>query len=132
MAKVGAPLKYSPENIEKICQLLSKYIDENDVPILAEFCYLNDVSRQALYASQYPQFATLREKCLTKKEANLERLAANGAWDTRMAIFSLRQLGWTDRKEVEHSGSVDSKVQIYLPANNRMLQEVVDDEEEED
>lgn len=88
----------------------SKYIEDTDIPIIAEFAYQHDVTRQSLY--DYDAFSTLLKKAIAKKEAQLERLALMGQVDKTMAIFSLKQLGWSDRQQVEHSGSDDTPVRI--------------------
>ena len=46
-------------------------------------------------------FSTLLKKCIAKKEANLEKGALTGKLNPSMAIFSLKQLGWRDKKEEE-------------------------------
>lgn len=105
---MGRPRKYNDEQIKEIQASLEKYIKETDIPILAEFAYLNEVSRQTLY--DYEEFSTLIKRAVDKKEAALERKALNGEIDKTMAIFSLKQLGWRDKHEVEHSGGVTIQI----------------------
>ena len=98
MAKTGRPLKYNEEQVAEICEKFEKYINETDLPIIAEFAYMNDLCRQGLY--DYPEFSTLLKKLVDKKEAQLEKLGALNIINSTMAIFSLKQLGWTDKQEI--------------------------------
>ena len=59
----------------------------------------------------YDEFSALRKRAIDKKEAQLERMALSGDVDKTMAIFSLKQLGWSDKQQVEHSGGVTINVQ---------------------
>ena len=97
--KMGRPKRYSPEEAEIIIEKFNKYIDENDLPIVCEFAYQNNVNRDALYYN--PEFSTVLKKCTTKKEAQLEKLAAFNVINSSMAIFSLKQLGWSDKQEID-------------------------------
>jgi len=44
--------KNSKQKNEEILRKLEKYINDTDIPILAEFCYLNNIRRQFLYENQ--------------------------------------------------------------------------------
>jgi hypothetical protein len=100
--KRGAPVtKWTPERISKFIEKLDKYILENDIPIAAEFAYINGISKQTLY--DLPELSDSIKRLISKKEANLEKLALYGEIDKTMAIFSLKQLGWRDKTEVEVS-----------------------------
>jgi hypothetical protein len=100
----GRPRNHTADEVEIIKQLLADYIDETNIPILVEFAYQNDISRDDLY--NYDEFCTLRKKAIDKKEAQLERLGLENKIDKTLAVFSLKQLGWRDRKEIEHSGDI--------------------------
>ena len=107
--KGGRPKKYTEELTKQICQKIDEYTDSVDIPILAEFCYQNDIRKQTLY--EHAEFSDSIKALIEKKEAQLERKALNKEIDHTMAIFSLKQLGWTDKQEIQHSGQI-----IYLPA----------------
>lgn len=81
---------------EQLFDKFKKYINNTTLPIIAEFAYMNDIERQYLYDNQ--MFSTLLKKCIAKKEANLEKGALTGKLNPSMAIFSLKQLGWSDKK----------------------------------
>jgi hypothetical protein len=51
-------------------------------------------------------------QCLTKKEAQLERKALYNEINVSMAIFSLKQLGWSDRTEQTHRGDAFAPIII--------------------
>jgi Holliday junction resolvasome RuvABC DNA-binding subunit len=90
---------------DAINKKLLKYIEDNEIPILAEFAYTNDICREQLY--EMPELAYAIKKCHQKKESQLERLALTAQVNTTMAVFSLKQLGWSDKQEIKHAGSLD-------------------------
>jgi hypothetical protein len=47
-----------------------------------------------------------------KKEANLEIMSIYNQINTRQAIFSLKQLGWSDRAEQTHRGDAFAPIII--------------------
>jgi hypothetical protein len=95
--KMGRPVEYTPERIADILSKLTEYMENTEIPILAEFAYMNNIPRQALY--EHPEFSDARKEIISKKEAQLERLALTGDINTTMAVFSLKQLGWSDKQE---------------------------------
>ncbi len=105
---MGRPKKYTVEVIEKIRQALELYTAATDIPILAEFAYQNNVPRRTLYdfADNDDEFSHTIKELIDKKEAQLERKGLNKEIDRGMAIFSLKQLGWKDNQDVNHSGTL--------------------------
>ena len=101
---MARPKEYTKERIEEILISLDTYIAQTDIPIVAEFAYQYEVRRQALY--EYEEFSDTLKRLIDKKEAQLERKALDREIDHTMAIFSLKQLGWRDKKEIEHSGEI--------------------------
>lgn len=108
MAKRGAPRK---TDRAVLAAAFEKYIEETDIPIIAEFATNQKVVREHLY--DMPELSTLLKRCTQKKEANLEKRALNGDVNTSMAIFSLKQLGWSDK--MVHAG--DPKAPLALMLN---------------
>jgi hypothetical protein len=53
-------------------------------------------------------FEDLMESLLAKKEAQLEKLALF----TTMAIFSLKNMGWSDRQDIEVSGKGGEAIKV--------------------
>ena len=107
--EVGRPRTFTDEQVAEIRDKLVQYIATTEIPIVAEFAYQNDINRQILY--DYPEFSTLTKKLIAKKEAQLERKGLMNEVNSTMAIFSLKQLGWTDKQEMKIEGG-DTPVEI--------------------
>lgn len=90
--------KNTKERNNEILAKLEKYINETNIPIVAEFAYLNKIRRQFLYENK--ELSDAIKTLIDKKEAQLERGGLDKTIDKTMAIFSLKQLGWKDVQEV--------------------------------
>ncbi len=97
-------------NRAKVRKKLIEYTQSTDIPIIAEFAYLNGVDRQRLY--EWDELEDALKACIAKKESALESLALAGKVNCSMAIFSLKQLGWTDRQDITHKGDAAHPLQI--------------------
>lgn len=106
----GRPRTYNAEQIEEIKEIMERYIDETDLPIVAELAYTNNIPRQTFY--DYPEFSTLLKKLLDKKETQLEKLGAFNVINSTMAVFSLKQLGWRDKQEISLGNQDNEPVKI--------------------
>ncbi|KKM27054.1 hypothetical protein LCGC14_1578580 [marine sediment metagenome] len=97
---MAPPIKY---NIDKLLGSLKFYTEGNDIPILAEFAYKYGISREYLYqlAGKNKSLSYAIKKLILKKEAQLEKLGLSGHVDKTMAIFSLKQIGWKDRVDID-------------------------------
>lgn len=100
--KRGRPRTFNRDDLRA---RMEEYTASHDIPILAEFAAENGFYRQQLY--EIPEISDAIKRLITKKEANLEKKGLENSVNTTMAIFSLKQLGWTDKTEVEHSGSLN-------------------------
>jgi hypothetical protein len=89
---------------------LIQYVDSTDIPILAEFAHNSGVLRQYLY--DLPELADAIKACVQKKEFALERMGLSGGINTTMAVFSLKQLGWTDKIDQTHKGDAAAPIMI--------------------
>lgn len=98
---MARPRKYTDEEVLAICKLYEEYIEKTEIPVVAKFASDNKITRQTLY--DYPEFATLTKRLIDKKEANLEIMALEGKINVSMAIFSLKQLGWSDKPDTSLS-----------------------------
>ncbi len=96
---------------------LHAYIQATEIPIVAKFAYLNGLHRQQLYDME--ELSDALKLCITKKEAALEEQGLAGTIDKTMAIFSLKQLGWTDRNENTLKG--DKLAPIVISATDQKL-----------
>ena len=108
-AKGGRPLIYTPERIEEIKIMLEDYIEDEEVivPIVAEFAYKNKIRRQSLY--EHEEFSDTLKRLKDKKEAQLEYLGLFNVVNTTMAIFSLKQLGWSDKMQMTSDITINSE-----------------------
>jgi hypothetical protein len=115
----GRPRKYTKKLLKEIEEKIIAYTDNTPVPILAECAYELGMHRRQMY--EFPELNHAIKRLITKKESVLEKGALSGKLNTSMAIFSLKQLGWSDKQEVNHSGAIEanSKIELYLPENGR-------------
>lgn len=109
MTRRGRPPKHSDEQIAKLVAKFRTYIEHTELPIIAEFAYQNEISKQTMYEKD--EFATLIKMATAKKEAALERKTLSGEYNATMAVFSLKQLGWRDKQELEHSGGIQIAIE---------------------
>lgn len=79
-----------------------QYVEKTDIPIVAEFAYTRGVSRDQVY--EWPELTDALKACIAKKESALESKALAGKVNCSMAIFSLKQLGWSDRNDLTVKG----------------------------
>lgn len=107
---MGRPKKYNEEWIKTGLKSIKKYIQDTELPILKEWCYQNDISSTYIY--EIEEFSEPIKKLLDKKEAQLERLGQENKINPTMAVFSLKQLGWKDRQEIETTGKGEVEVII--------------------
>ena len=98
----GRPPKWTKKLRAELLEAFYAYIEENDIPILAEFSYLHKIPRQMLYT--FEEFSDAIVMCRAKKESNLEKGALTKALEPGMAKFSLAQLGWSEKKEITGQG----------------------------
>lgn len=96
---------------------LWQYIDSHDIPIIAEFASLCGLHRQQLY--DMPELSDALKVCTSKKEGALESKALKGDINCPMAIFSLKQLGWSDRTEQTLRG--DAKAPLVISSKDADL-----------
>lgn len=87
---------------EALMAELEQYIENTDIPILAEFAAQHGFGKGLLH--DWPEFSDLVKRCTSKKESALERQALAGNVNCAMAIFSLKQLGWSDRQDMTLKG----------------------------
>jgi len=118
---MARPIKYTEKVKTALLEKLDAYIEATEIPILKEFCALNGITFQRIY--EFPEFSESMKKATDKKESALERLALQGKINTAMAIFSLKQLGWRDKQEFEHTGKDGGAIQTE---NVDKLKKVID------
>ena len=113
--KPGAPIKYTAELQAELAASLNDYVERTEIPILKEWCVINGNLSKYIY--ELPGLSDAIKRCIEKKESQLERKALSGEINVTMAIFSLKQLGWTDRRDI------DMTVKDYrvIPADDKLI-----------
>ena len=106
---VGAPIKFTPKELDEKFQEFLDYCKKNYVPLtIGRLCVILNVDRDFLldhgkqdkYATQIRRYRMI---ILADKE---ERLNA-GKGSTAGTIFDLKNnYGWTDRQEIDHKGEM--------------------------
>lgn len=106
---MARPVKYTRKRRREILAALLTYIEDTDIPIIAEFCYQNKLSRQRLYEfaedGRWPreaeEFSDALELLRCKKEANLEIGGLTRALEPKIVALSLSQLGWSEKTTLQ-------------------------------
>ena len=101
MAKRGRPVKWTEEKLDELAERLMQYTEDTKIPILAGFCYENGIIREQIYelAQKNVNLSYAIKAIMERKQNQLETLALDGDINGSMAIFSLKQLGWSDKQE---------------------------------
>lgn len=99
MAKVGRPPKVKEQDMPELVRKFEQYVKETEIPIIAEFAYQNGFGKDYIY--DRVEFSELRKIAMAKKEAALEFGALKGLLNPTQAIFSLKQMGWTDKQHID-------------------------------
>ena len=108
----GRPVEWTSERKAALLADFEQYIDESDIPIVAEFCSKHKTYKQRLY--EYEEFSDSIRRCINKKESALESLGLTNQINTTMAIFSLKQLGWKDKIEQTITGAEGGPIEHSL------------------
>ena len=104
VGKAGKPAVKTDDEIIRMVEAFGDYIQDTQIPILAEFAASQGVS--ARWLCEHKEFDDLRELCKTKKTAGLERSGLNNEVNARIAEFSLMQLGWSKQQAIEANVNV--------------------------
>jgi hypothetical protein len=105
---------------DDIADLLAAYIDENELPLIEEFCVNNDVTRDTFYRllgeSEHgknsvgeevsSKLSCIKKRADQKAEAYLVKNALGNKVNPVFSMFMLKQarFGWRDKQEIEHTG----------------------------
>jgi hypothetical protein len=99
----GRPPKYTQPIRRKLLREFEQYVTETPMPIIAEFAFQRGIPKQTFY--DWPEFSNLLKVAVEKKEAYLERGMVHKQLDTSASIFSLKQIGWRDKHEIESTST---------------------------
>lgn len=104
-----------PDELEKACD--GYFNDENLKPTVTGLAlHLGFDSKQSLYDYRdRPEFSYPIKKALTL----IEKYHEEGLSENNVAgrIFALKNMGWKDKAEIEHSGTA-TPIQIIFPADD--------------
>ena len=117
----GRPLKY---DVNEIIEIMDRYIEETELPIFKEVCYLNNWNSKYIYelGSKNEDLSDTIKKLSDKKEAELEKGGVTGKYNPTIVVFSLTQLGWKDKQEED----LDNKVANALDKVTNAIAKVRD------
>lgn len=121
LADAGRPrIIDSPEEFDRLVDEYVAKCREEDEPVTftGMALHLGFVARQSLYDYQgYDGFSDSVRRARSLVEAEYEkRLAGN---NVAGSIFALKNHGWSDRQELEHSGNVPAEVRVtYVEADD--------------
>lgn len=92
-------------DVQDLYDKFEKYLSENEIPIIKKFTSSYPISYTYFYklADDNPELKDTIKRAIEKKEAGLEDGALNNKVNVSMAIFSLKQLGWKDKSEIEQT-----------------------------
>jgi len=103
-------------NIDDMIKKINEYTDEEQVPILKEVCYKNGWNYIYLFEleSKNPKLSESIRRLMYKKEVMLEKLGLFNVINSSIAKFSLFQLGWREKQEIEHTGNKEKPVMVSI------------------
>jgi len=113
--------KWSERQIKSIRARLKEYIQKTQVPSIAEFAVQEGVPRGRLY--EWDEMADTLDLLRAKRESYLEKqLLDPQTKNSTGAIFALKQLGWSDKQEVNQTGQVTHRHVVELPKQDTVEQ----------
>lgn len=114
MARPKSP-KYE---IDFILDTMEDYIESTELPIFKDVCVKNNWCSDYIYqlSVNNEELSRCIKKLSDKKEVELERGGLTGKYNKTMAVFSLKQLGWKDKIELEQTNSNDNAIKIEMVA----------------
>lgn len=114
----GRPIEWTVQIIEALAQKLDTWSNFHTSCYLETFCAANKTYPQKL--SELAQINTVFAEALKRAKSScashLAEATAGGEMPPAFGIFALKQHGWTDQREIKHSGEIKSQVvQVELP-----------------
>jgi len=107
---MARPKEYTKKALKIIALQIDEYTNKSAIPVLAECAFNLGHCRQFFYMhDDCKEFYDARERLLAKKEFRLEVGALSGNLNASMSIFSLKQMGWSDKHEHSLPGGSEGK-----------------------
>lgn len=113
---MGRPVVWNEKKIKEVIEQMESYTDKAFLPMLSEFAYNHGYNRSQLY--EYKGLSDAIKRMMMKKETKLQLMAISGKIHPSFAIFSLKQLGWSDKQEIQHDTKKSITVNIVDPKEN--------------
>jgi len=108
-AKMGRPLKHTPAQAQKLIDGYFRDCDDTDTPYtISNLALALDTSRRGLcnWCERDDALSAVIKRAKWRVEAAVELLMLKAKNPAAM-IFWLKNFGWSDRQELEVSGSFD-------------------------
>lgn len=116
----GRPIEWTGERIDALGDALVRWARLHTSCYLESFCAQNHTYPQKLteLAALSEKFSESLKVAKSSIAAHIAEATAGGEMPPAFGIFALKQRGWTDKHEVEHSGEIkgSSVIEIHLPA----------------
>lgn len=137
--KFGKPIKYTYKFKVKLLEKFVKYIDTTEYPTMPDFCVKNSIAKQRVYDFSTDTNLTEEDRqnqplgiyyldCIKrmndKQEAFLEENGLVERINVPFAIFKLKQLGWTDKQQIDHSAT--DEMLKAITERNKAIREAID------
>lgn len=118
-ARVVEKDRFTEEQIVSIVKSINEYTDSVEIPIVQEWKFKNltsfrnfDRARFELVQRGDYRIEEAFERLYAKKEYQLEYMSLYNLVNYKMAAYSLKQLGWTDKQEIKADVSSDVRIQV--------------------
>jgi len=111
---MAPPKKWTERRRREVRARMQEFIRKEACPSIAKFAIEYDVPRRRLY--EWEELEETIDMLRAKREKYLEEKLLFG--DEKKAtgtIFALKQLGWTDKQETQHTGQVQHTHVVELP-----------------
>lgn len=107
MGEVGRPPQF--KDADELWNKAQEYFNNTSKPTITRLClHLGFESRQSFYDYQsIPKFTYTIKRLRTMIEAEYEDLVTDKDHATAGVIFALKNLGWSDKQEVDHTTQGD-------------------------
>lgn len=115
----GRPVEWTEDRILELAAALEKWSQAHTSCYLETFCATHRTYPQRLseFAEKNPKFAEALKVAKASCAAHLAEATAGGEMPPAFGIFALKQHGWRDKHEVEHSGPSGGAIPFQVTVN---------------
>lgn len=114
----GRPIEWDEARINELGAALIEWSMEHTACYLESFCREQRTYPQKLseLATQNPKFSESLKVAKSAIASHIAEATAGGEMPPAFGIFALKQRGWTDKQEIEHSGEVNTVTRYIIPS----------------